>query len=629
VNHSRVCALRRRTVDVFDVTDGMGDHRRKTVASPPLRARIRNGTLFMLVLTLTIVGFAVPTVYRLSGSIRETLYRNYVSIEAAQHMHAMLYAVELAKLQGRLPVVLPAGRDAFTHWMNVELGDITEVGEGTLAHDIQRRGRATFDELQRTLTGIPSREEFGLLHQRLDDLIQLNKAAMFRADSRTMRISDRLAYEFAMGLMVLLALDAALSWTLVWSISKPLVELSEHLRSFSLRGPSLRLGAQPLAELQAVASEFNRMAERLEKFEKLNVDRLIYEKGKTEAILESIEDGIVLIDSNGVVTHINEVASIILGVERSETMGSPFDDLNSNHPHYLRVRSVLQGAATQAFGARRVEVDLHVRGRDHIYVLKPVPLKQESGRSFGTILILQDITYLRDKDRARTNLVATLSHELKTPLTSLVLSAELLERSGGLDLEQREMVDTILEDAGRMTGLANQLLELARGEGAAITLQKTAVNLTQLLRAVTKTFALPAERKSVQLGTDFDQAAPISADPLKLSWVVSNLIANALRYTPAGGRITVSSRAAERAVRVQVDDSGPGIPSEIRQRLFERFTQWNVNGAAPGSAGLGLAIAKEIIEARAGRIFVDSKVGKGTCFTVELPMAQEAMWQSS
>jgi NtrC-family two-component system sensor histidine kinase KinB len=597
---------------------------------PPLRARIRNGTLLMLALTLTIVAFAVPMVHRLGGSIRETLYRNYVSIEAAQHMHATLYALELAKLQGSLSVALPASRDAFMHWMNVELGDITEVGEGTLAHDIERRRRATFDELERSLTGITSHEEFGLLHRRLDDLIQLNKAAMFRADSWTMRISDRLVYEFAIGLIVLLVLDAALSWRLAWSISRPLVELSEYLRSFSLRGPSLRLGAQLLAELQAVASEFNRMAERLEKFEKLNVHRLIYEKGKTEAILERIEDGIVLIDLNGVVTHINEVASIILGVERSETLGSPFDDLNSNHPHYLRVRSALQGAATQTFETRRVEVDLHVRGRDHTYVLKPVPLKQESGRSFGTILIMQDITYLRDKDRARTNLVATLSHELKTPLTSLVLSAELLERTSGLNLEQREMVDTILEDAGRMTALAGQLLELARGEGAAITLQKTAVNLTQLLRGVTKTFAPQAERKSVQLRTDFDQAEPdISADPIKLSWVVSNLIANALRYTPAGGRITVSSRNAERAVRVQVDDTSPGIPSEIRQRLFERFTQWNVNGAAPGSAGLGLAIAKEIVEAHGGRIFVDSKVGNGTCFTVELPIAQEAVWQSS
>ena len=177
----------------------MGEHRRKVVTPPPLRVRIRDGTLLMLVLTLTIAAFAVPTVHRLGSSIRETLYRNYLSIEAAHHMHATLYAVELAMLQGRLPVALPASRDAFMHWLNVELGDITEVGEETLAHDIQRRGQTMFDELKRSGAGIPSREEFGLLHQRLDDLIQLNKAAMFRADSRTMRISGRLAYEFAMG----------------------------------------------------------------------------------------------------------------------------------------------------------------------------------------------------------------------------------------------------------------------------------------------------------------------------------------------------------------------------------------------------------------------------------------------
>ncbi|MGH7932312.1 MAG: sensor histidine kinase [Candidatus Binataceae bacterium] len=597
---------------------------------PPLRARIRNGTLLMLALTLTIGAFAVPTVHELGGSIRETLYRNYVSIEAAQRMQAALQAIELAQLRGTLPAVLPRSRDTFTHWINVELSDITEVGEEALSRDIQRRGQRLFGELSRGLPGTPDHQEFQLLHQRLDDLVQMNKAAMFRADSRTTRMSDRLAYEFAMGLAVLLVLGVALSWTLAWNISKPLAELSEHLRSFSLRGPSLRLGEQPLAELQAVASEFNKMAERLEQFEKLNVDRLIYEKGKTEAILESIEDGIVLIDSAGIVTHINEVAGIILSVERDEALGSPFDDLNSNHPHYLRVRSALRAIATQPLEAQRVEVDLHVRGRDHTYVLKPVPLRQETGESFGTILILQDITYLRDKDRARTSLVATLSHELKTPLTSLALSAELLQRSSGLNAEQREMVGTIHEDVGRMGDLANKLLDLARGEGAAITLQNVAVDITQLLKAVTRTFTLQAEQKAVQLKTDFDESAPkIRADPLKLSWVVSNLVANALRYTPAGGTISVSSKTAARGVQLQVRDTGPGIAAQLREHLFERFAQWDVNGAEPGSAGLGLAIAKEIVEAHGGRIFVHGSLGKGTCFTVELPAGPEALWQSS
>jgi two-component system, NtrC family, sensor histidine kinase KinB len=368
---------------------------------PPLHTRIRNGTLLMLLLTLTIGAFAASTIHKLGGSIRATLYRNYISIEAAQHMHAAFHAVELAQLLGTLPTILPSSRDNFTHWINVELNHLTEPGEGALAHDIQRDGQRILGELSGGPPGTPNHQEFDQLHQRLDDLIQMNQSAMFRADSQTARMGDRVAYEFAIGLVVLLVLGAALSWTLAWSISKPLAELAEHLRSFSLRGPSLRLGEQPLAELQAVASEFNKMAERLEQFEKLNVVQLIYEKDKTEAILESIEDGIVLLDSGGVVTHINEVAGIILGVEPDDALGSSFDDLNSNHPPYLRVRSALESMGTKPLKAQRVEVDLSVHGRNHSYVLKAVPL-QEMGQSFGTILILQDITDLRDKDRLRT-----------------------------------------------------------------------------------------------------------------------------------------------------------------------------------------------------------------------------------
>jgi len=284
---------------------------------PPLRSRIRNGTLLLLVLTLIIGAFAVPEIHKLGGAIRQTLYRNYRSIEAAQQMHAALYAVELSQLQGKLPPVLAQSRASFARWINVELNDVTEIGEDVLAKDIQARGQRIFRELSRGLPGTPKHEEFAILHQRLDDLIGMNQAAMFRADSRTMRIGDRLAYEFAVSLVILLLLGAVLSWTLAWNISKPLTELSDRLRSFSLRGPSPRLGQQPIAELQAVASEFNRMAERLEQFEKLNVDRLIYEKGKTEAILESIEHGIVLIDSGGVVTHINCCGCAIRG------LGSP------------------------------------------------------------------------------------------------------------------------------------------------------------------------------------------------------------------------------------------------------------------------------------------------------------------
>src|SRR5260370_15914123 len=327
------------------------------------------------------------------------------------------------------------------------------------------------------------------------------------------------------------------------------------------------------------------MGERLEHFEKLNGDRLLYEKSKTEAIIESLEDGIAQIAAEGIETELNGVAAIILGVEKDEALGCPFDDLNSNHPHYMRVRSALSGARSNGSpDSQRVEVDLHVRGRNHTYVLKPVPLKHGDGQPLGTILILQDITYLRDKDRARANLVATLSHELKTPLTSLALSAELLERSkSNLDPKQQELVTAINEDVGRMRNLADDLLNLARGESGAIAIRTIALDLAPLVEAAWRTLPLPAQGRRISLSTDTDPAGPkVWADPLKLTWVVTNLISNALRYTPAGGKIVVTAKEEAGPVQLRVSDTGPGIPPEIPNPLFERSPQWTVKAAAPG-----------------------------------------------
>ena len=593
--------------------------------APPLRSKIRNGTLILLALAIVLGALALPGIYKLSGAIRETLHRNYVSIEAARHMHTALYALQLAVRDGKLSSALPSSRDTFLFWSGVEQGDITEIGEAALAKDIDQRGRQLLAELSATVARPPRDEEFAALHARLDKLIDINSDAMFRADSRASQIGRRLTYEFATGLAILLVFGAALSWTIAWSIAKPLGELAERLRSFSLRGPSSRLGEQPLAELQAVASEFNKTAERLEQFDKLNVGRIIYEKNKTEAIIESLEDGIVLLDADGVVAHINELAAIILGVEKEDALGSRFDDLSSNHQHYLRVRSALRGAVGSGSLARQIEISLHVRGREHFYLLKPVPLRQADGQSFGTILILQDITYLRDKDRARTNLVATLSHELKTPLTSIGMAGELLERGkDNLDSKQQELIDVIREETERINQLADGLLNLARGEAAAITVGNVPLDFARLVAAVAENFAIQARQKRVKLATHISEPSlEAHGDPVKLSWVLSNLISNALRYTPSGGAIDISAQRIDKRLKLTVTDTGPGIAPEIRDRIFERFTQWGANTFETGSAGLGLAIAKDIVEAHGGRIFVDSS-DRGSKFTVELPIAGHA-----
>jgi NtrC-family two-component system sensor histidine kinase KinB len=595
--------------------------------APSLQRRIRNGTLLMLALVVLLGLYTLPRVYALGGAIRATLYRNYISIEAAQNMHAALNSLQVAEHDGKGKDVLPGARHNFLQWSDVENHDFTEVGEPELAADILKRGNQLFADVGAAPPGTYHDREFAELNGKLDDLIAMNKAAMFRADSRSVRLGKHLAYEFAGGLVLVLLVGAAVSWGLGWRLSKPLTELTERLRGISQRKSQVRLGPQPLAELEAVAREFNQMAERLEQYDKLNVERLVYEKSKTEAIIESLEDGVVLIDSEGIVAHINEIASLILGVDLQDALGSPFDDLSSNHPHYLRVRDALrtlQRAGTAGTNGHRTEIDLHVRGRDHSYVLKPVPLHHIVGKSLGTLLILQDVTYIRDQDRARTNLVATLSHELRTPLTSLALSAELLSREDvDTNAKSGELLQVILEECSRMRQLTDNLLNLARGEIPAIAVQQKRLDLARLAADVTRRFAIQAREKHVALEEHIGAVPEIIGDAVKLSWVISNLLGNALRYTPAGGTITVAARGNEQATRLEVTDSGPGIPADMKDYIFERFVQYGSDGFEKGSAGLGLSIVKEIVEAHGGRIFVESANSHGARFIVEIPAAQE------
>jgi len=590
------------------------------MSTPSLRSRIRNGTLLLLALVLILGAYTLPRVYGLGGAIRETLFRNYISIDVAQHVHASLLELQLAERDGKAKEVLPRVRSDFQYWMGVEDQHFTEIGEPDLAHDIEARGAKLFTEIKSEPANVRHDQEFKQLHDRVDDLVKMNSDAMFRADSRSVQLGRRLTYQFAAALVLLLLVGGAIAWGLVWAIAQPLTELIDRLRGVGQRRSHTRLGQQTLSELQAVAREFNQMAERLEQFEKLNVERLLYEKSKTEAIIESLEDGVVLIDSDGIVAHINEIAALILGVEPKDALGSPFDDLSSNHPHYLRVRDALRNLSKNERDEQRVEVQLHVRGRDHTYLLKPIPLRHGEGGSLGTILILQDVTYLRDQDRVRANLVATLSHELRTPLTSLALSAELLHRDAdSFSARQQELLQATLDECTRIKVLSDNLLKLARGEMAAISVNREHLDLVKIVEDVVHRFGLQAEERHVRLEQQLRPVPEISGDSIKLSWVVSNLIGNALRYTPSGGKIEIAARPVDGFVHLEVADSGPGIPREIRDHIFERFAQYSPDGSEKGAAGLGLAIAKDIVAAHGGRIFVESEEGAGSKFVVELP----------
>jgi PAS domain S-box-containing protein len=340
-----------------------------------------------------------------------------------------------------------------------------------------------------------------------------------------------------------------------------------------------------------------------------------------EAITESIEDGLVLLDREGVIAHLNDVACAILGCEPAEALGRRFDALGTKHPHYLRLRAAVRDALAEPEreAARSVELALFYRGRDHHYVLRTTPFVDRGGAPAGHILVLQEVTHLRDQEARREQLVATLSHELRTPLTSQRMAVELLERAlAGTDGRPAELVAAVRSDLVRLEDVTQRLLDLSRWRAMTIALERQAVDVGAVFARIVQTFALQAEERGVTLEAgSVPPGVAIVGDATKLTWALSNLVTNALRYTPRGGRVTMEAVPDAAVVRLIVSDTGPGIAPADRERIFERFVQGQEG--AGGAAGLGLAIVRDIVQAHGGRVFLESEVGQGSRFTLELP----------
>ena len=372
-------------------------------------------------------------------------------------------------------------------------------------------------------------------------------------------------------------------------------------------------GAQVAAMLRRLTSNFKARLAELER-----------ERSKTNAIIESIEDGLVVLDRAKSIVHINEIACATFEVDAREVLSHRLAEVAGRSPHITRML-----AARREPGADEstpAEFKVFVRGRDHTYLSRELPWHGAAGEHLGTILLLQDITFVRDQERNRTNLIATLAHELKPPVTSLGVAADLLAESVALsaDNQQRQLAAAIRDDASRLRAIADNLLDTPGTTAARISVERAPIMLDRVVSEACLTLARQAEEKAVRLEVINDSGSvPVWGDPIKLPWVMTNLIGNALRYTPSGGRIAVAVRRDGRVARATVTDTGPGIAPEVLPKIFEPYAQFAGEFAEMGSAGLGLYIAKEIVEAHNGRIYVESKLGHGAVFKVEFPLRED------
>jgi signal transduction histidine kinase len=254
-----------------------------------------------------------------------------------------------------------------------------------------------------------------------------------------------------------------------------------------------------------------------------------------------------------------------------------------------------------------------------IIEIKTKPTASETERIIGYILLLKNITLFEERDVAKTNLIATVSHELKTPISSINLSLKLLEddRIGGLNEEQRNLIISMRQQSVRLSKMVNELLDFSQTETGNIKLKISKVRPEDIIDLSVTAIMMLLSEKKIQLNLNVaDNLPDVKADLEKTVWVLVNLITNAMRFTPENGFINLEAKTDKEFIKFSVQDEGPGISKEDQDKIFKRFVQ--VGNKNKGT-GLGLAISKEFVQAQGGRIAVESEPGKGSMFSFYLP----------
>ncbi|MGH2536939.1 MAG: sensor histidine kinase, partial [Candidatus Promineifilaceae bacterium] len=377
-----------------------------------------------------------------------------------------------------------------------------------------------------------------------------------------------------------------------------------------------RLYLSAAGEVGELAQAFNHMADRL----RAQVGSLDDQRQRLEAVLENMADGVLITDEYGQVSLINPAAERLLGLEEGAAAGRSFAQVARHH----QLIALWQRACAGPAGEQTAAVELERRGAFVQMIVTPLAAAEPR----ACLIILQDLTRVRRLESMRRDFISNISHELRTPLASLKALVETV-RDTALDdpPAAARFLSQADQEVDHLAQVVAQLLELARVEAGQAPLQLRPVQLKELLRPALERLRPQAMRQQLRLEVAIPAGLPaVLADPARIEQVAGNLVHNAIKFTPAGGRVRLSAELDEkgRAAVVAVSDTGVGIPAAELGRIFERFYKAD-RARSGGGAGLGLAIARHLVQAHGGRIWAKSKEGKGSVFYFSLPLAgQEA-----
>jgi signal transduction histidine kinase len=595
-----------------------------------------------IALALVILGVFSAAAISYLGSHSQTILKdNYRSVLAAQRMKEAIERMDSAALflaaDQRLKGIEQAdkNRPLFEAELKVQEGNITEAGEREFTTGLRNAWtdyQAKFARLEKS-TGAEEAKQlyfselepaFYKVKAAADEILAINQDTMVRKSDTVRRAAERMnAITIAVALAAL-ALGLFVSSFLTRRMLHPLAALSEATRKVGEGNFNARAHVRGNDELAQLAREFNAMAARLTEYRKSSLGELLQAHLSMQAAIDSLPDPVVIFNIDGNLQNVNHAAETLLGLRTDSGSKEPLKNVNASVRAVLeRVRShVLSGKGAYVPRGFEDAAQLPTLLGDRYFLPRGAPVYETRGVVVGATVILQDVTRLRRFEELKNDVVATVAHEFRTPLTSLRMAVHLCTEqvAGPLTDKQAELLHAARDDCDRLQGMVDDLLDMSRIESGRVELYPLPTEVASLFSAAVDEFKAEAEAKGVSLSAQVSlPETSVLADRERVGHVFSNLLGNAVRYTPRGGSVTLSAELTNGHVRFTVADTGSGIPAEYQERIFEKFFQ--LPGSQPKGTGLGLYIAKEIVCAHGGEIGVDSEPGKGSNFWFTLPRA--------
>lgn len=560
-----------------------------------IKSKLRLGISFLFLLALACCSLSVYYVNRQAGDEKNILKDNYLSVRYTKNI--------CMAIDSSPGLLTPAQVNTIEQNLTGEEHDLTERGESVLAVML----RLKFEVLKKIKVQSAESEELRVeIRKAAYGIMQLNMTAIEHKDASAVAAGnqDIVFMAFVATFLFLVAFSFVVNFP--GYIANPIRQLTASIREVANRNYSRQLDFKSSDEFGEVASAFNTMTAKLNEYENSNLASILFEKKRIETVINSMHDAIIGLDEKSHVIFANQVASTLIGLPEKDLTGRYAPDIALQND---LMRNLLAGDNSK--------MKIYADNRESYYAKEVLPVISKD-KVIGQVITLRNITEFEQLNDAKTNFIATISHELKTPISSIKMSLKLLEdeRIGEVNSEQRQLLENIDEDARRLLQITGELLDMAQVETGELKLNFGSTHPKNIVDYAVKALKTTAEQKRVTINVQCaDDLPSVHADLDKTTWVLINLLSNAIKYSHEKSTVDLAVKVYQAdEIEFSVQDHGRGIDQKYLSRIFDRY--FKVPGATTEQTGtgLGLAIARDFIEAQAGKIGVESGIGEGSRF---------------